>query len=123
MKTVLGGASVNACKPLRRPRALIAANAEGNYIAIATLNREIEHALRFLGAELPDGIEDPHERYAEIFLSALAATFQPLENRGEILLPPEADANRSNHLRMKHVLRFQPLHQPVSNQLVVFRSA
>ena len=24
---------------------------------------------------------------------------------------------------MKHVLRFQPLHQPVSNQLVVFRSA
>src|ERR1035437_3595678 len=123
MKAVLGGASVHRREPLRRPSKLVSANAESDYIAVAKLDGEIEHALRFLGAKLPDGIEDPHERYAEIFLAALAAAFQPLENRREILLAPEADADRNHHLRMKDVLRLQPLHQPVSDQLVVFRGA
>src|ERR1019366_1958051 len=123
MKTLLRAARVNSREPLRWAGTLVAANAEGHHVAIAKLDGEIEHALRFLGAELPDGIEYPQQRNAEVFLSPLAATFQPLENRGEILLAPEADANRNNNLRMQNVLRFQALHQPVSNQLVVFRSA
>ncbi len=123
MKTVLRGARVYRREPLRRSRALVAANAESDYFAVAKLYGEIEHALRLFSAELPDSIEDPQQREAEVFLSALAAAFQPLENRRELLLAPEADAGRNNHLRMKYVLRFQPLHQPVSNQLVVFRSA
>src|SRR5229473_6461611 len=123
MKTALRTARVGACEPLRRPTTLVAANAEGNYVAIAKVDGEIEHALSLLCAELPDGIEYPQQRNAEVFLSALAATFQPLENRGEILLAPEADADRNNNLRMQNVLRFQVLHQAVGNQLVVFRSA
>src|SRR6266404_788099 len=123
MKTVLGGARVGACEPLWRSRTLVAANAEGNHIAIAKLDGEIKHTLRFLGAELANGIEYPHQRNAEVFLSALAAMFQALENRGEILLAPEADADRNNHLGMQNVLRFQPLHQPVRNEFVVFSGA
>src|SRR5229473_8053368 len=123
MKTALRTARVGACEPLRRPTTLVAANAEGNYVAIAKVDGEIEHALSLLCAELPDGIEYPQQRNAEVFLSALAATFQPLENRGEILLPPEAVADRNNSLRMQNVLRFQPLHQPVRNQFVVVRGA
>src|SRR5258708_26757019 len=92
VKTVLRAARVGACEPLWRTRTLVAANAEGNYVAIAKLDGEVEHALRFLGAELPDGIEYPHERNAEVFLSALAATLESLENRREILLAPETDA-------------------------------
>src|SRR6202158_3084869 len=123
MKIVLRTARVGTCEPLRRTRTLVAAYAEGNYVAIAKLDGEVEHALRFLGAELSNGIEYPHERNAEVFLSALAATFQALENRGEILFAPEADADRNNNLPMQDVLRFQSLHQPVCNQLVVFWGA
>src|SRR6202162_715536 len=123
MKTVLRAARVNACEPLWRTRTLVAANAEGHYVAIMKLDGEIEHALRLLGSELANSIEYPHKRNAEVFLSALAATFQTLENRGEILFAPETDTDRNNNLRMQNVLRFQPLHQPVSNQLVVFRCA
>src|SRR5258708_39629845 len=123
MKTALRGARVNPRKPLRRPTTLVAANAEGNYVAIAKVDGEIEHALSLLCAELPDGVEYPQQRDAEVFLSALAATFQALENRGEVLLAPEADTGRNSDLRMQNVLRFQPLHQPVSNQLVVVRRA
>src|SRR6266851_1164674 len=59
VKTVLRTARVGACEPLWRTRTLVAANAEGNYVAIAKLDGEIEHALRFLGAELANGIEYP----------------------------------------------------------------
>ncbi len=93
VKTVFRAARVGGCEPLWRARALVAANAEGNHVAIAKLDGEVEHAMRFVGSELANGIEDPHERNAEVFLSALAATFQALENRGEILLAPEADAD------------------------------
>src|SRR6266849_6205756 len=86
MKTALRGARVNSRKPFCWPTTLVAANAEGNYVAIAKLDGQIEHALGLLGAELPDGVEYPQQRDAEVFLSALAATFQALENRGEILL-------------------------------------
>src|ERR1700732_4441870 len=123
MKTVLRAAGIGACEPLGRTRTLVAANAEGNHVAIMKLDSEVEHALRFLGAELANRIEYPQQRNAEVFLSALAATFQALENRGEVLLAPEADTDRNNNLRMQNVLRFQPLHQPVSNQFVVFRGA
>src|SRR3981081_2866019 len=123
VKTVLRAARVGGCEPLWRTRALVAANAEGNNAAIVKLDGEVEHALRLVGSELANGIEDPQKRDAEVFFSALAATFQALENRGEILLAPEADADRNNHLRMQNVLRFQPLHQAVCNQLVVFWGA
>src|ERR1700675_970971 len=117
MKTVLRAARIGACEPLWRTGTLVAANAEGNHVAIMKLDGEVEHALRFLGAELANGIEDPQQRNAEVFLSALAAPFQALKNRGKILLAPEADANRNNNLRMQNILRFQPVHQPVRNQL------
>src|SRR6202521_2087287 len=123
MKTVLRAARIGGCEPLWRTGTLVAANAEGNHVAIMKLDREVEHALRFLGAELANRIEYPQQRNAEVFLSALAATFQALENRGEVLLAPETDADRNNNLRMQNVLRFQPLHQPVRNQLVVVRRA
>ena len=57
MKTVFRSARVNACEPLWRSRMLVAANTEGDYIAIMKLDGEIEHALCFLGAELANGIE------------------------------------------------------------------
>src|SRR5260370_24616560 len=59
MKTALRGARVNPRKPLRRPTTLVAANAEGNYVAIAKVDGEIEHALSLLCAELANGIEYP----------------------------------------------------------------
>src|ERR1700674_697388 len=123
MKTVLRAERIGACEPLWRTGTLVAANAEGNHVAIMKLDREVEHPLRFLGAELANRIEYPQQRNAEVFLSALAATFQALENRGEVLLAPEANTDRNNDLRMQNVLRFQPLHQPVGDQLVVFRRA
>src|SRR6266446_7596841 len=123
MKTVLRAACVGGCEPLWRTRALVAANAEGNHVTIAKLDSEIEHALRFLGAKLSNGIEYPQQRDAEVFFSALAAMFQALEDRGEILLAPEANTDRNNNLRMQNVLSFQPFHQPVRNQFVVFWSA
>src|ERR1035441_2669566 len=123
MKAVFGGARINRGEPLGRTRLLVATNTERNHAAIAKLDSQIEHALRLLGTELADGIEDPQQRNAEVFFSALATAIEALEKRGEILFAPEADAGRNNHLRMKNVMRLQPLHQPVSNQLVVFRSA
>src|SRR5260370_11517045 len=123
MKPVSPRARIGACEPLWRTRTLVAANAEGNHVAIMKLDSEVEHALRFLGAELANRIEYPQQRNAEVLLSALAATFQALENRGEVLLAPEADTDRNNTLRMQNALRFQPLHQPVGDQLVVFRRA
>src|SRR3981081_3106323 len=62
MKTVLRAARVGGCEPLWRTRTLVAANAEGNYVAIAKLDGEVEHALRFVGSELANGIEDPQKR-------------------------------------------------------------
>src|ERR1700730_14502701 len=123
MKTVLRAARIGACEPLWRTRTLVATNAEGDHAAIMKLDSEVEHALRFLGAELANRIEYPQQRNAEDFLSALAATVHAPENRDEVLLAPEADTDRNNTLRMQNVLRFQPLHQPVGDQLVVFWGA
>src|SRR5207245_3428538 len=75
MKTVLRAARVGGCEPLWRTRPLVAANTEGNHIAIAKLDGEIKHALRFLGSELSNSVEDPQQRNAEVFFSALATTF------------------------------------------------
>src|SRR5580704_16493698 len=123
MKPVFRTARVNSREPLRRPRLLVAADSECNHVTIVKLDGEIKHTLRFFGAELPHRIEDPQKRNAEVLLAALAATLQALENRREILLTPKADTDRNNDLCMKHVLCFQPLHQPVSDQLVIFRRA
>src|ERR1700677_2645697 len=123
MKTSFRATCIDSCEPFRRPRALVAADAERNPIAIMKLNGEIEHTLRFFGAELPNRIEDPQQRNAEVFFSALSSAFQALENCGEILLAPEADTDRNNDLRVQNILRLQPLHQTVRNQLVVFGRA
>ena len=119
MESVFGGAHVNVREPLRRTFRLVAADTERNDIAVAKPNRQIKHPLRLLNSKLPDSIEDPQKRNAEVAFAARAAALQALENCREILLAPQADADRNNHLGMKNVLRFQPLHQPVCNQLVV----
>ena len=123
MQAMIAGAGVNVLEQLRRPLPLVPTNAEGNHVAIAKLNCQVEHLLRFLCAELPDRVEDPEQRNAEIPLSPPPAAFEPLEDRGEILLPPEADTDRDKNLGMQDILRLQPLHHPVRDQFVVFRGA
>ncbi len=48
------------------PFDFVAADAEGDHVAIAKLNREVEHPLRFLRTELSDGVENPEQRNAEV---------------------------------------------------------
>ena len=123
MKSVLGGARINGGEPLGRAGALVAADAEGNHVAVAELDGQVEDGLRLLGSKLADGVEDPQERDAEICFAALAAAFEAFEEGGEILLAPKADADGDDHLGVQNVLRFQPLHQAVGDELVVFGSA
>ncbi len=123
MKAMLRPASVDRGEPFSRSSAFIAADAEGDHIAIVKLDRQIEHTLRFLRAELPNGIEDPQQRNAEVFLAALAAAFEAFEDRGKILFAPQTDADRNDDFSVQNILRFQAFHQSVRNQFVVFGSS
>src|ERR1039458_8130774 len=119
MKTVFGGARIHAVKQIGRPFEFVAADAEASHVAIMEPSGEVGHALRLLRAKLADGIEDPQDRDAKIGFSALTAAFESLEKRREILLPPQADAHGNDHLGVKNVGRFQPLHQAVGDEFVV----
>ena len=89
----------------------------------AELDGKIEDWLGFFGSELADGVEDPEQRDSEVFVAALAAPFQAFKNRREILLAPEADADRNRDFGVQDILRFQAFHQAINNQLIIFGRA
>ena len=86
---------------------LVAANANSYDVAIVVASRELKNFLRLLDSELPDGIEDPQQRDAEISRAPSAAPFQSFKNGGEILLAPKAHADRNVNLRMQNIFFFQ----------------
>src|SRR6266550_3899468 len=85
-------------KPFGRAAGFVASDAEG------------DHAfLRGLGAEVPDGVEDPEYLDAG-FGGGVADGFI---DRGEILLPPKHDAGRKRDLRVLDILPLQAGQQTV----------
>ena len=55
--------------------------------------------------------------------TALASALQAFEDRIEFLPAPVNHADRNIDFRMLHILRRQFLHQPIGDQLIVFRRA
>jgi hypothetical protein len=111
--------AVNVFEKLRRALALVAADAEGDYVAVAELDGEVEDLAGLFRAELADGVEDPEQRDAEVLLAAPAAALQAFEDGREILLAPEADADGNRDLGVQNVLLFQAFHQTVGDEFVV----
>ena len=85
--------------------------------------RKLENFLGGVGAELADGVEDPEERDAEVAGAAGTASIEAFEDGGKILFAPEADSDRDIDFGVQHAFFFQPLHQAVGDEFVVFRRA
>ena len=120
---VVCGPGVGIAKKFGWGFLLIAADADGDYVAVVILNRELEDFLRGFGAELADGVEDPEQGDAEVACATGAAAVEAFEDGGEILLAPEADSDRNIHFGVQHAFFFQALHQAVGDEFVVFGRA
>ncbi len=120
---VVGGPGVSVAKKFRRGFQFVAADADADNFAIMIANGELEDVLRGFRAELPDSVEDPDKRDAEVASAAGAAAIEAFEDGGEILLAPEADANRNVNLGVQNILFFQALHQAVGDEFVIVRRA
>src|SRR5580693_3009952 len=114
---------VGVAENLRRRFLLVATNADANNVAIVVAHRKLKDFLCGVGAKLPDSIEDPEQRDAEIARATGAAAIQAFKDGSEILLAPQADSDRDVNLGVQHVFFFQTLHQPVGDQFVIVRSS
>ena len=117
------GVGVDAAKKLRRSLHFVAADADADHVPIPIARREFENLLRLFHAEVAGSIENPEQRHAEIARPARPSALQSFEDRGEILLAEQADADRNVDFGMQHGFFFQLLHQPVGDELVVVRPA
>jgi hypothetical protein len=120
---VVGGPGIGVAKKFRRRFLLVAADADADDFAIVIANGKLKDFLRGLRAELADCVEDPEQRNPEVARTAGASAIKAFEDGGEILLAPEADADRNVNLGVQNVFFFQTLHQAVGDQLVIFRRA
>ena len=116
---MVSGPGVGVAEKLGRSFLLVAADADADDFAVVVANGKLEDFLRRLRTELPDRVEDPEQRDAEVARTPGTAAVQTFEDGGEILLAPEADSDRNVNLGVQHVFFFQPLHQPVSDQFVI----
>src|SRR5215469_4332982 len=119
VQTVIAGVGVDIAEKLRLGFALIASDAEGDDVTIAITDGEIDDRAGGLGAELADRIEHPHERDAEVAGTAFASALEALEDRVEILLAPQVDADRDVDLGVQDSFRFELFHQAIGDELVV----
>src|SRR5271156_1780027 len=120
---VVGGPSVGVAEKFWWSFLLVAADSDADDFAIVITHGKFEDFLRSLGSELTDSVEDPNEGDAEVTRATGASAIESLEDRGEILVAPEAYSNRDAHLGVQNVFFFQALHQAVGNQFVIFRRA
>src|ERR1700683_2573957 len=120
---VVGRPGVRIPEKLRRRFLLVAADADANDVAVVIADCKLKDFLSGLSAKLADSVEDPHQRDAEVTRAAGTAAIQAFEDGGEILLAPQANANRNVDLGVQNVFFFQPLHQAVSDELVIVCSS
>ena len=116
---VVGGPGVSVAKKFRRGFQFVAADADADHFAIMIADGQLEDLLRGFRAELADSVENPEQRDAEVALAAGAAAIEAFEDGGEILLAPQADADRNVNLGMQNVFFFQALHQAVGDEFVI----
>ena len=121
VQTVLCTISINIAKKFGAGFLFVPANSEAGDAAALIADREPSYPLCFQGPELTYRIENPEQRRAEVLLAPFAATLQTFENGIEILLAPQAHSNGYVNLGMLHILRFELFHEPIGNQLIVFR--
>ena len=122
-QAMVGGVGVDAAEKFRRSLYLVAANADSNNMAVVVSRRQFENFLRFLDSEVAGCVENPEQRHAEIASAAGTSALQALEDRGEILLAKETDADGNIDLGVQHILFFQALHEPVGDEFVVVGAA
>src|SRR5205807_835509 len=120
---VVGGPGVGVAEEFGRGFQFVASDADAGDFAVVITNGELEDFLRGFSAELADGVENPNQRDAEVARAAGAAAIQAFEDGGEILLAPQADSDRDIDFGVQNVLFFQPLHQAVADEFVVFGCA
>src|SRR6202167_5272334 len=118
-----GGPRVGIAEKFRRCFLLVSADADADNFAIVIADGEFEDLLRRLASELTDSIEDPDERDAEITRAAGAAAIEAFENSSEIVIAPQADANRNVNFSVQNVFFFQELPPAVGCEPVIFGGA
>jgi hypothetical protein len=67
--------------------------------------------------EAANRVEDPEQRSSEVAFSAFATAFQSGEERIEVLLAPQADADRKVDFSVQHVVRFVMAFKAVTEEL------
>src|SRR6185369_1857069 len=112
-------APVNISKQVGSRLPLIATYTNPHNIPCLELKRFIEHLVSFIGTKVSNGIEDPKQRDPEVPFAALTSALHTLEQRIEILSPPENHAYRYKHFSVQHPLRGELLHQAIGHQFVI----
>src|SRR5207302_1681890 len=118
-ESMFGGIGVWVAKKLWHRATLVTADTKPNDIAVVIAHCKLCYPLRFRRSKLPHRIKNPEKSYAEVALASHAAAFQSFEDRVELLLSPQAHAYRNVNFGVQNVFRFEPLHQAISDQLVV----
>src|SRR5262252_2382224 len=120
-QTFAGSASVNLTEKAGWRLALVATQADTDDAVARLAYSEdlVQHTFGGFGTKVPDRVEDPVQRHAEIALASLAALLQTFEQRGEFAASPVDNANRHVHFDVPHPLRAQLVHHAVSDQLVI----
>ena len=112
---------VAVAKKFGRSFLFVAANADADHTAIVVADGKLKNLLCSFSAKLPDRVENPKQRNPEVALTARATAIQSFGHGGKSCLRHRQTPTEIINLGVQNIFFSQMLHQPMSDDLVIFR--